>query len=307
MSRARQFDRGEILRFKEEMLASAVADKLGCSPATVANAIAEAKANDPALPKRLPQRRSLADIRATLSRKVHPPLAGAAASMPAFDHAALAESRTIYPSTVRHESEVKHALKSGHNQGKIGGLVRKGRWKGMPIYTLTLEERATCPSSCRHWRSCYGNQMHFAERLAPGPDLEWRLERELAWLDLQHRGGFVVRLHVLGDFYSADYVAFWASMLDRFKALHVFGYSARWAPGDAVARPLIELAMARWSRFAIRLSNMPIEYCATRSIEHPLQCPPGAIVCPAQLGKTESCSTCALCWSTTRNIAFLQH
>jgi deglycase len=27
--------------------------------------------------------------------------------------------------------------------------VRKG-------YTLTFEERATCPTTCRHWRSCHG-------------------------------------------------------------------------------------------------------------------------------------------------------
>src|SRR5262249_24811065 len=35
--------------------------------------------------------------------------------------------------------------------------------------TLTLEERATCPTTCRHWRDCYGNKMHRAQRWQRGP------------------------------------------------------------------------------------------------------------------------------------------
>jgi polyferredoxin len=29
-----------------------------------------------------------------------------------------------------------------------------------------------------------------------------------------------------------------------------------------------------------------------------------AIICPAQIGRPESCSTCGLCWATTRRVAF---
>ena len=93
-------------------------------------------------------------------------------------------------------------LKSGENSAKIGGLIVKGRWRGFPVYTLTLEERATCPRTCHHWRSCFGNGTHLADRIAAGANLEWRLEREVALLDIDHPRGFVVRLHVLGDFYS---------------------------------------------------------------------------------------------------------
>jgi len=31
------------------------------------------------------------------------------------------------------------------------------------------------------------------------------------------------------------------------------------------------------------------------------------IQCPEQTGKTQSCMTCALCWSTTKPIAFKEH
>ena len=45
---------------------------------------------------------------------------------------------------------------------KLGKKVTKGKWKGFPIFTLTLEERATCPKSCQHWATCYGNNMLYA-------------------------------------------------------------------------------------------------------------------------------------------------
>ena len=230
------------------------------------------------------------------------------ASLPAISNPALTEGRTIYPTTVHHESRVRMALKDGVNSAKIGGKIRKGKWKGLPVYTLTLEERKTCPTSCRHWRSCYGNNMHLAERLVADDALMWRLERELGWLDLQHRAGYVIRLHVLGDFYSEKYVSFWARMLGDHPKMRVFGYTARWdAKSDPIASLLATVVSKAWDRFAIRFSNAPLAAGATVSIEHPLQAPKGSIICPAQTGKTESCSTCGICWQTTRNVAFLQH
>ena len=90
-------------------------------------------------------------------------------------------------------------LKSGRNQWKIGGEILKGDWRGFPTYGLALEERATCPKTCRHWRSCYGNNMHLAQRVPHGVELERRLPIEVADLAKDHPHGFAVRLHVLGD------------------------------------------------------------------------------------------------------------
>src|SRR5438105_3919896 len=102
--------------------------------------------------------------------------------MPAYDHPAIMAGRTIYPTTVRAGRD-RWALKSGVNSRKIGGEILKGRWAGMPILTLTLEERKTCPTSCKLFRSCFGNKMHFADRVDAGPDLFWRLEREIPLLE----------------------------------------------------------------------------------------------------------------------------
>ena len=248
-------------------------------------------------------------VRLTKCRWPSRPLNGQPASMPPFDHPALTEGRTFFPSTVRAGRD-RFALKSGSNSWKIGGLILKGKWKGFPIYTLTLEERKTCPTSCHHWRSCFGNRMQFADRVAAGPDLEWRLEREVALLAAYHPTGFAVRLHVLGDFYSTQYVALWHRLLEQHPSLHVFGFTARWdVTNDPIALALVPLVTRRWDRFAIRFSNAPpsFEAPATITVEHPFQKPADATVCPEQTGRTESCSTCVLCWQSKRRICFIQH
>jgi hypothetical protein len=229
--------------------------------------------------------------------------------MPPYNHPALTSGHTIYPKTVRAGRD-RWALKSGTNSRKIGGEILKGKWAKFPVYTLTLEERATCPTTCHHWRSCMGNKLHWADRVQAGADLEWRLAHEVALFDIEHAGGFVVRLHVLGDFYSVEYVDLWRKLLEQHSALHIFGYTARWdAKNDPIAAALVSLVERQWDRCALRFSNAPVPFAgpSTISIEHPFQKPADAILCPEQIGRTESCSTCALCWATEKRIAFLQH
>jgi hypothetical protein len=240
----------------------------------------------------------------TKARFASVPLSGRSASLPPPDHPAILEGHTIYPSTVVSPREV-WALKSGSNWRKIGAEVLKGKWRGFPIYILNLEERRTCPASCRHWRSCYCNHMQWMQRMEAGPDLEWKLEREVALLSIDHPK-FVVRLHGAGDFYSVAYVELWRTLLERHEGLCVFGYTAR--ADDAIADALRSLARdAGWSRFAMRFSNAPFPLRSTVTIESVRQTPAGAIVCPVQTGRTESCSTCTLCWATEKRIGFIQH
>lgn len=241
------------------------------------------------------------------SRHVSKPIAGKPASMPAFDNAAISEARTIYPSTVIGADEAVNLLVSGINHWKLGSRIKKGKWRGYPIFALTLQERATCPTSCRHFRSCFGNSMNFAKRVRHGPELEARLVNDVAQLQARYPRGFALRIHVLGDFYSIRYVRLWEQLLDAYPALHVFGFSARHDRQDPIAVALIKLVMKRWDRFAIRFSNAPVDECSTVTVEHPGQVPSDAVLCPQQTGKTENCASCAFCWQSKRRLALLQH
>lgn len=227
------------------------------------------------------------------------PVAGLAA-----DHPAVLGATTRYPATLVHPSVEGRVLKSGFNNTKIGGEVLKGKWAGMPIFTLTLEERATCPSTCKTWRTCYGNTMHWSHRLIHGPSLEARLALECVGLAETHPDGFVVRLHVLGDFYSVGYVHLWRLLLHIVPALHVFGFTAR-VPGTDIGDAVQAVRAAHPDRFWIRTSNYPSGLSA-RTVSAPLRAT-DSINCPEQAGRTDCCGTCGLCWTTTKRINFVEH
>lgn len=222
--------------------------------------------------------------------------------LPAF-HQAATGARSIFPSRVFAPDEVQRMFKTGHQSRKIGKTVMKGPRKGWPIFTLTLEERATCPRSCRQWLHCFGNNMQAAERIEAGAELEAAIVGELAALQAAHQGGFLIRLHVLGDFYSLGYVQMWADALERFPALHVFGFTAR-LPGTEIGDALWQIVGNRWDRFAVRFSGMRGELYAAQV---GADADPMAILCPAQTGATDCCATCMLCVASERSIEFARH
>lgn len=201
-----------------------------------------------------------------------------------------------------------HVLVSGHNNAKIGRDVRKGWARGYWIYTLTLEERATCPRSCHHWATCYGNNMPFARRVdhRDPKALQLAIERDVErLLAVRGRAGILVRLHALGDFFDEQYVEFWGYLLAKHDRLAAYGYTA-WAPHTPIGGTILDVKRQFGRRFAIRWSNGPDdEDCAipVRAVDEPVN----AIVCPEQTGATAACATCGLCWGTKKNVAFIEH
>lgn len=220
-------------------------------------------------------------------------------------HPAYRSGRSIFSSRIFDPSEVQRVLKSGHQSRKIGAEVQKGKWRGYPIFTLTLEERATCPRSCAVWGACYGNGMHAAERISAGPALEAALWEELADKQAEHPGGFVVRLHVLGDFYSVEYAQLWAEAIEAYPALHVFGYTARDPAAAGIGAILSGLAGERFDRFAMRFSGWDGPTGGAVVVDHGEAIK--HLICPAQTGRVDCCSTCAICFQSKRTIAFLRH
>lgn len=241
-----------------------------------------------------------------------------------FEHAAVGEARTYFPKSVQEPRKERpkaktsyRVLVSAHNNVKIGRDVRKGRLKGYFIYTLTLEERATCPRSCEHFANCYGNGMPYARRNSHGDPaalmqaIEADLE-DLAAINSAKRKGVLVRLHALGDFFDSEYVEFWGRMIAKFPKLCVFGYTA-WLPGTLIGDAVLDVQeRVGWERFAIRFSDGGLPDNSTVSI-YEMRTPPGAFICPEQskgitaAGKPIGCDTCALCWTTRKNVAFVNH
>lgn len=237
------------------------------------------------------------------------------------DHPAVAEGRTLFPSTVVSALQSPRLLVSGANNAKLGKVVQVGPWAGMPIYQVTLEERATCPRSCPVWADCYGNAMHLARRHdAHDPDLLVALWAEVVSLyratmnERKPPPGLVVRLHVLGDFPSARYVAVWADLLDKLPGLRIFGYTARRDDADdqdsrETARAIADLQVAHPDRFCIRWSRpVPVPNGSVVVDQPPAD--PGVLLCPGQTDQTASCATCGLCWAPSvrhKAVAFLRH
>lgn len=232
---------------------------------------------------------------------------------------AIAIGRSIfYKKRVAAPDDRLHVLVSGYNNLKIGAVVDLGAWKGFPIYTLTLEERATCSVDCHHYRTCYGNSSSRAIRIEHGPRLITHLHLELFNLSCKHPHGFVVRLHVLGDFYDVGYVKHWERWLDTYPALHVYGFTQR-KPGTPIGDAVLGLAARRWDRFAVRLSMAPgqtvpmdwyapnrrIRAATTRDPSRPLSA--GEFACPAQDDGDSCCATCGACWASAKTVNFKEH
>lgn len=228
------------------------------------------------------------------------------------DHNAIVNATTLFPNRVKTPDFSDMLFKSGKNNRKIGSHVTKGMWAGMPVYTLTLEERATCPTICEHWADCYGNHMQWPTRHKAGAELERIIPGQIATLARKHPDGFVVRLHILGDFYSTQYVAMWDKLIYEVPQLHVYGYTRREKETPIGRRiDLLNQLHAdrnpprwriRWSERGGDMGTTTIKDTTARG-----RIAEG-IVCPAQTeGDEVSCGSCGLCWNSSEPICFINH
>lgn len=214
-------------------------------------------------------------------------------------------NHTRYPKLVKEPSDAP--LQPGRNVTKLGSRVTKGRWKGAQMFALTLEERATCSTTCAVYEVCYGNNMNMAVRWKHGADLEAKLAEQLKRMDRDGRRKdlVVIRLHVLGDFYDPEYVQFWDTMLNAYPWLRLFGYTA-WPKESPIAKAVQKLNREWSGRVAIRTSGYGSKMASyVRSHDQPI--PENAFQCPEQIDRTDTCATCGACWSTLKNVVFLEH
>ena len=221
-------------------------------------------------------------------------------------HPAIIEDRPLFPGMVRSASTVDRVLKSGSNSRKLGSHFSKGDWMGLPIYSLSLPERTTCPTSCRVRDRCYGNRMQVAPRFAVDAALYGKLTVEIENLASMFPEGFAVRLHALGDFSDADYARFWIDAGRSVPQLHVFGFTAHERRSDIGA--ILEAESAKWTRFRIRFSFGEGDRSATVMDDPPWGRHDAGITCPADPDHPQvSCGTCSLCVTSRERVVFGGH
>jgi hypothetical protein len=225
-------------------------------------------------------------------------------------HVNIVRTTTKYPKTKKPLTDYSHDVLKKPSSAKLGGAgryVKKGKLKGAEVYTLTLTERETCPQSCGHWDDCYGNNMPFAHRLEHGPELENRLIAEVKdkCRKAAEKGRKVlVRLHVLGDFYSAEYVYLWDRLFAENSNLNVWGYTHVTPEDNYQTYKALHRMRIDWGdRWAVRWSDTGGYFSANSE-----KLGTRGIVCPEQEGKTAACTTCSLCWDAPdKNIIFKTH
>ena len=120
--------------------------------------------------------------------------------------------------------------------------------------------------------------------------------------------GSVVRLHVAGDFFSADYATTWLRLISGFEHLTFYGYTRAWTDREihrvlakVRARPNVRL----WASSDWTMSRPPSRWPEARVFRSIADArAAGYIVCPEQLGEKPSCETCQLCWRIPQDSAF---
>jgi len=135
-------------------------------------------------------------------------------------------------------------------------LLQLGNSKlGRAIHVWSIPAIDTCPGSTELCRNlCYALRHRFRfdsvkRRLAWNLRQSRRIdfvERMIA--EIRSSGVLVLRLHVAGDFYDAEYVRKWIAIVKRSPRARFFGYTRSWRIA-AIVPALEELA----SRSAMRL------------------------------------------------------
>lgn len=202
-------------------------------------------------------------------------------------------------------------LKRSDNNAKLGNgsyRITKGVFRGMALYMLTLEERATCPDTCQNWNRCFGDNMPFAKRHRVTTSLLPAITQDVRTLARKHPEGFVVRLHILGDFPSVEYVRHWRGLLVKHPELRIFGYT-HWPHGSAIGNAVRRLVMEFSPRVSILRSDGeagdPLPLAITVDRDQPAAA--DTILCPEQTGRTASCLTCGLCMNGRTSVSFIDH
>jgi hypothetical protein len=146
-------------------------------------------------------------------------------------------------------------------------LLQLGNSKlGRAIHVWSIPALETCPGSTDVCRGlCYALRHRFRFDSVKRR-LDWNLTQSLRddfvermAAEIRASGVLVLRLHVAGDFYDADYTRKWIAIVKRSPRVRFYGYTRSWRV-PAIVPALEELAKCRAMRLwysADEASGMP--------------------------------------------------
>lgn len=112
------------------------------------------------------------------------------------------------------------------------------------------------------------------------------------------------RVHVGGDFITAEYAAMWARVAANNPGTRFLAFTKQWDNVRGVDFPAnFSLVLSAWEGVEIP-ADLSAKYSTAFCVNTPEKIPAGALECPG------NCSTCGVCWELSKrgiNVAFLKH
>lgn len=200
-------------------------------------------------------------------------------------------------------------LKNALFNKKLGGFpkrsmrIKKGPHKGMPLFSLTLEERATCNTECQQWSNCYGDKMRYAKRYDTD-GIEDVIDHDLEVLFSRYPQ-VSIRLHILGDFFSVQYVEYWEEKINQYSGLYVWGFT-HWPWETEIGRSIVLVSVCFPKQFAISISDFDSIVLPRAVVVDHWNTDTG-VACLNQVDD-RGCVDCGICMSPSHNtVQFLRH
>jgi len=153
------------------------------------------------------------------------------------------------------EDSSSRPILKGRFMGRTGPLLSLGNGKlGAAIHSWSVPAIDTCPGSSSLCRAaCYATRHRFRFQQVRD-QLEWCLEQsrmadfvDRMVAEIRSCGVLVLRLHVAGDFYDAQYAEKWLAVTKRCPRVRFYGYSRSWRV-PAIAAVLEKMAALRCCR-----------------------------------------------------------
>lgn len=240
----------------------------------------------------------------------------------AGNHPAVVKGVSLHHHKVQPVTPETEVVSSAVSNSKIGRyMLSPSKHAWAEIFTVTWEERKTCPRSCTHWTDCYTNNTPLMRRkdydLAREEEILALMEAQLVThLERIKTPYLYVRLHQAGDFPTVRYVEWWSDVLTRYPRIHVFGYT-HWPEESPIGRAVQRLNNAWWhTRWRIFQSSSGQPNRGANTFHTAAEAKAaGNMPCPEQVGRVPTCGECQMCLpgphsrgeKFTGSIGFLHH